>query len=460
MKAVRRYGGTAVRFLARRWSIVGALAFLTAVPPVRRSAEAQEPARTTELIDRVVAVVGNTPILMSEVNERLQQARAQGMRIPEDSAAVLTLQRQFLQQLVDDEVLYQQARRDTTITVSESEIQGAVDEQFRGVRGQFRTDAEFTAALQGAGLGTVEEYRRYLGDQSRRENYRSRYVQKMRGDGKLRPGTLSDAEMREFFTIASRSNQLDSLPPTITFRQIIVTPRASDAARAEAIRLADSVRTALEHGANFAETARRFSDDPGSKENGGDLGFFRRGTMVRQFEEVAFNLRPGIISPLVRTDYGYHIILVERVQTGEIKARHILFTPRVTAVEQAAARAIADSLAVLLHAGASFDSLARIYSDSNEPRVVGPTNRDSMPAGYAGALAQVTKDQVVGPAPLAADPPERTRWMLARITDVQAKRLPTFEDVRDQVRQRLIEQKGLKNLLDDLKRQTYVDMRL
>jgi parvulin-like peptidyl-prolyl isomerase len=134
--------------------------------------------------------------------------------------------------------------------------------------------------------------------------------------------------------------------------------------------------------------------------------------------------------------------------------------PKVTAVEQAAAHHLADSLAALIRAGASFDSLARLYSDSNESRVIGPTNRDSLPPGYAEALAQSAKDQFVGPAPLTTDPPERTRWLIARVMDIQPKRLPTFEDVREQVRQRLIEQKGLANHIADLKRQTYVDLRL
>src|SRR6185503_18508294 len=110
--------------------------------PVLGQAQNPAPATGTELIDRVVAVVGTQPILLSEVNERIQQARAQGMQVPEDTTAILAIQRQFLQQIVDDEVLYQQARRDTSITVSDAEIQQAVDEQFANVRRQFRTEQE------------------------------------------------------------------------------------------------------------------------------------------------------------------------------------------------------------------------------------------------------------------------------------------------------------------------------
>src|SRR4051812_2028609 len=82
------------------------LAALLLCAPLRAQ---QQQTPGVELIDRVVAVVGTQPILLSEVNERIQQARAQGMQVPEDTTAILAIQRQFLQQIVDDEVLYQQA---------------------------------------------------------------------------------------------------------------------------------------------------------------------------------------------------------------------------------------------------------------------------------------------------------------------------------------------------------------
>src|SRR5207248_4561902 len=111
-----------------------------------------------EMIDRVVAVVGDQAILYSEVNERLQQSRSAGMQIPEDSTALLALQRQILQQMVDEEVLYQKAKKDTAITVTDAEVQSAVDQQYHNVRNQFRSDQDMITALHGAGWGSTEEY--------------------------------------------------------------------------------------------------------------------------------------------------------------------------------------------------------------------------------------------------------------------------------------------------------------
>jgi hypothetical protein len=108
-----------------------AVLFLAVKPSSGQAQQSQDSTHTApqgpELIDRVVAVVGSQPILLSDVNERIQQARGQGMQVPEDSAGILALQRKFLQSIIDEEVVYQQARRDTTLQVTDAEVQNAVD---------------------------------------------------------------------------------------------------------------------------------------------------------------------------------------------------------------------------------------------------------------------------------------------------------------------------------------------
>ncbi len=90
---------------------------------------------------------------------------------------------------------------------------------------------------------------------------------------------------------------------------------------------ADSILLELRRGADFAAAAKRFSQDPGSKDQGGALNWFRRGVMVPEFERVAFGLKPGVVSDPVESPFGYHLIQVERVQPAEVQARHILIVP-------------------------------------------------------------------------------------------------------------------------------------
>jgi peptidyl-prolyl cis-trans isomerase SurA len=432
-----------------------ALAAALAVLPAR--AAAQQPVQE---IDRIAAVVGERIILLSEIDEEINQRRGQGLQLPEDSAGIAALRRQVLGDLIDDEVIYQKARSDTSITVNDQEVLGAVEEQYRQVRGQFRTEAEFRQALLGAGLGSPEEYRRWLTDKQRRAAYQQRYIGKMQQEGKLRAGTVSEADLRRAYEEAMARQGERRRPPTITFQQIVVEPRPSIEARREAFSRADSLRVEIERGADFATLARRFSDDVTTRENGGDLGFFRRGVMVRQFEEVAFAIRPGVVSPVVTTPFGYHLILVDRVQSAEVKARHILITPAIGAPELAAARALADSLATLVRSGASADSLARLYGDSTEPRQIGPADRTQMDSAYGRAMAEVVTGSVVGPFALNPDIPARSRFVVALVTDVQPERQFTFEEVRDQLRGGLLRERGIRNLIADLRRQTYIDVRL
>ena len=443
MQAYRRAGVQAVGVLA----LIG----LHVCTPARLHAQ--------QVIDRIVAVVGDRAILMSEVDEKINEARSQGLQVPQDSTQLAQLRRQMLSNVIDEELIYQEARRDTSISVTDAEVQSAVDEQAHNVRNQFRTEAEYRAALQNAGW-TPEEYRRRLTDEQRRAAFVQRYVARQRQEGKLRPGTVSEADLRRFFDELKAAGRIGRLPPSIIFRQVVISPKSSAAERADAFRRADSVRLAIERGADFSEMARRFSDDATSKANGGDLGWFRRGQMVRPFEEAAFALRPNVPSPVVQTEYGFHIILVDRVQPGQVKARHILFAPAVSDSERAQARRFADSVAVLLRAGISADTLAKLYGDSGESVNVGPADRTQLPSGYAQALADVRAGQVVGPTALNPETPERPRWLVALISDVQPEREPTFEDKRADVRSALLDQRGLEHLLADLKKRAFVSIRL
>ncbi len=272
-------------------------------------------------MDRVVAVVGTTPILWSEVLEVINQRRAQGMPIPDDSAAQVTLARQVVGEIVDEEILVQKARGDTTVVVADADLAATVDQQIKRLRESLKSDAEYSQALKSGGFGNQEEYRRWLTDQARRRALSQKLIQHLNQTGKMIQVAVTEDEITEAFE--KNRAQLPKRPASITFRQIVIatapTQKAKDAARAKA----ESLLVEISHGGDFESIAKRESMDPGSKEQGGDLGWNRRSVMVKAFDDMMFSLPPGTVSPVVETTYGYHIIKVDRVKPAEVKVAGI-----------------------------------------------------------------------------------------------------------------------------------------
>jgi peptidyl-prolyl cis-trans isomerase SurA len=367
------------------------------------------------------------------------------------------LRKSVTQSIVDEEILIQEAQRDTSIKVTDQEIADGVEQQIKKIRSNFSSELEYASELKKAGFQTPDEYRRWLNDQQRRAAYQNRLIDKLRNDGKIKPVIPTDKEMRAYFE--SQKDHLDKRPATLSFRQIIVAPAPSVAARQRAYQLADSIALELRKGGDFAVAAKRFSMDSGSRELGGSLNWFRRGTMVPEFERVAFALRPGTISDPVETPFGFHVIQVQRVQPGEVQARHILIMPEITIAETDSAQKLAVNLADALRKGASFDSLQQRYHDKPEEREAKEIPLTKLPPTYAQAIGDSPAGSVIGPFPLEATT-GRTKYAVLLVTERREAGEVRFEDVRDKVRDQLGEQLAIRRYLDRLKKQTYVELRI
>ena len=424
------------------------LAGLPAAQPVPRD--------TTFVVDQVVAVVGNRPVLASQVDEEIFSRQSQGAKIPTDPEGLKAVRQQIVSSIIDEELRLQQAQRDTAITVTDEEIASGVEEQVRKVRGNFTSEVDYTAELKKAGFQTPEEYRRWLTDQQRRAAFQNRLVEKLRNDGKLKPVAPTDKEMKQFFE--EQKGSLGSRPATLSFRQIVVTPAPAPAAKDRTKAQADSIVLELRRGADFATAARRFSQDPGSKEQGGSLNWFRRGVMVPEFEKVAFSLRPGVVSDPVESPFGYHIIQVERVQPGEVQARHILLVPEIDSARVARSRLLADSVRSALVAGASFDSLQRLYHDRSAEREAENVPVTKLPENYAKTIGEAGRDSLL-PVFTMPGSGARDQFVVLQVTDRRPEGQIRYEDVRDRIRQQLGEQLAIRRYLDGLRRSTYVEIR-
>jgi len=420
------------------------------------TAGAQAPPPALRPVDRIVAVVGTTPILASQVEEQLVAMQANGQPLPTDSAARTALRKQILDQMVQDEVLVQQAQKDTNVKVTDQEVNDAVQTQVQNVRRQYHTDAEFQAQLRLAQFSSEDDWRRYLADQQRRSILEQRLLEMLRDKGKLRPIQPTEAQMREYWE--ENKNAQQKRPPLVSFRQLIMTPKPDSAAVATARKTADSLLVALKGGADFAGVARRFSDDSSTREAGGELGWFRRGVMYKTFEDAAFSLRPGEMSGVVRTPYGFHIIQVERVEPAEILARHVLIAPVVSAAQVEATRRLADSLRTALQAGAPFDSIAATYGDPDAQKIAEDVPVTQLPPDYQRPLADSTPGWrapfLLGAGTL------RQQFVVVDLLGKKPEGEYTYDDLKDRIRDQLSQQLAVEHYVAQLRRTIYVSIRL
>ena len=436
--------------------------FIIAAALLPASMLAQTPATAARTIppslpiDRVVAIVGDQPLLWSDVLTAVNQRRAQGLQLPPDSAGQAALSRQVLGELVDEEILVQKAK-EMKLDVTDVDVTAAADRQIKQVRSQFGSDEEYRNELKKAGLGSPEEYRKSLIEQYRRQNLQQKAFAELRK--KAKPVNVTEEEITAAFERSK--TELQKRPATVTFRQIIVAPHASEAAKAKAKARADSLLREIRKGGDFEQIAKRESMDPGTKQLGGDLGWNRRGSgLVPEFEQMMFALRPGEVSPVIETAFGYHIIRVDRVQSAEVKARHILIAPEIDSADVARAKTEADTVAAQWRRGVSYDSLVAKHHDPTEEKgVLQPFPRDSLPASYLGVLTGVKAGDITAPFQLA-NPRGQPKYAVLQIVTATDAGEYKESEIRDQIRAQLSEERSIRQLLDEMRKQTYVSIRM
>lgn len=410
-------------------------------------------AQQQELVGYVVAVVGDSVILNYDVEEDLFRLAAQGQQLPQGEA-LERLRRELLQTRIDQLVLLQAAQRDTSLRVDDNQVAAAVQQEVVRRQRALGGEQQLEAALRQSGL-TSFEFRATIEQQVRRDMLIEAFVNRQRQTRTAPP--VTEAEMVSF--LEQNRETLGERPATLVFEQVVVPVTPSDSALAQARLQADSVYAMALAGEDFEQLARRFSEDPGTRERGGDLGFFREGDMVRDFSRAAFSMRPGQISPPIRTSFGYHIIKLERVRSSERQARHILIRPDIAPADAERAQQLANDIVEQLRAGAEIDSLISRHGDPDEQRRIGPIVRDQLPEPYLAALGTATQGQIVGPLQIGEAGSQK--WAVVQVVNVQSSGDYTLDDamVRANIRRRLEQEKLLEEIVADLRRRTFIDIR-
>ena len=379
---------------------------------------------------------------------------SEGVPLPDPGSELDQMMSEVLDQMINRSLVLQEAARDTLIRVNESEIEDRVAARIDDVAQQFGGQSGLQQALATDGLN-LAEYRDLLRTQIRQEQTQQLFLQRTLQNAPTIE--LSEDDLLTAFQ-ASRA-QLQQRPKIITFTQVVLKPTPSEISQQTARAEADSLLGEIQGGSNFEELAQLHSDDIGSAELGGDLGWFRRGTMVTEFDEAAFSMRDGQVSDIVQTEFGYHIIKIERSRAGEKRGRHILVIPEMTETDIQRTRDTASVVLGRVKAGEPMEILFSQYSDEEAPDTLRvPFDQiDQLPPGY-GVIATGVGNEVIGPIEYET-PRGEIRLAVVKVEEVREAGAYTFEDLRGQVAAQLQEQRQYARILEELRAKTHIEIR-
>ncbi|MFC1535938.1 peptidylprolyl isomerase [Candidatus Neomarinimicrobiota bacterium] len=272
------------------------------------------------VIDGIAVIVADNIILKSELAQIVNVTAMQQNIDPNQNMELYQrLQTQVLQSLIDQKIVLQLAMRDTNIIVKDKEVDTALEAQVNNILSQAGSEEKAEEMLG----EPLRDFKREYWFDIRDRLYADKFQQI-----KLQGVAVNRTEVENFFTVYKDS--LPFFPPQIKLRHSLLPLKPGEESIKATLALLDSLRNEVYAGADFSELAKVYSQDPGSKNRGGDLGFTRRGTLVSEFEEVAFTLDIGEISKPVKTAFGYHIIQPLEKQGDKVRVRHILINPPIT----------------------------------------------------------------------------------------------------------------------------------
>jgi len=286
-----------------------------------------------KVLDRTLATVNGQAILLSEFEKNadpiLEQFQKMAPSAEQTPERVADIKKRVLDQMIDDRLLTQEAKA-KNIHISQLEV----DDGVKKVHGRFTTDDEFKQEMQKAGMNN-DEFRAHIQDQLATiklidqevkskvppptdEEVKALYdeIQAVLQDKPV-PGSHSPSEIDELKSLAQGVQR--RFGERVRARHILIRVPA-DATKDQkdaALKKIKDIQAQLKKGADFSDLAKKYSEDPQSKDRGGDLGYFSKGEMVPSFEKAAFATPVGQVSDIVQSDFGYHLILVDEKKAAQ-----------------------------------------------------------------------------------------------------------------------------------------------
>lgn len=341
-------------------------------------------------VDGLLAVVGNNIILHTDVFQQSQMiAIQQGLDVSQNPSLFEKIYNETLSNMVDQYVLLAAAEKDTTIEVSVGEVDLALEQQMSEIISRAGSIGALEEALGQPIKKIKKDYWEEIKNMILIDRFRYNLFSNV---------NVTRKEVQDFY-----SNYKDSLPPApakIKFSLIELPFVVGEESNASGFSFISGLRSRIEEGELFGELAKEFSQDPGSAGGGGDLGYMKRGTLVSEYEEVAFSLEINEISDPILSPFGYHLIQLLDKKGENIHTRHILRLLEPSEQDkEVSLKKIRQIYTDTQHDPGLFDSLAQEvkYDLNNNSGVFPAINTNMIPYDVLSSIQEVPEHTISFP---------------------------------------------------------------
>lgn len=340
-------------------SLVGANAQEIITDTVKKAPKVNNDFVGRQKIDGVIATVGDYIILDSDIDKNFIELEASGSDVSKITRC------QMLGKLLEDRMYAHHALQDS-IVVTDAEINASMEEKIGIMLEQSRGSIDDVVKFYKK--NSEEEFRRYFFDILKMNELTKRMTNSI-----IEKVEITPEEVRDFYVGIPKA-ELPVISDEVEIAQIVIQPEITQVEKQKVIDKLNEFKKDILAGSSFYSKAVLYSQDPGSKSNGGYMKINRKSPLVKEFKEAAFSLEEGQISEPFETEYGFHIILVEKIKGQDVELRHILIAPKVS---EEALKAAKEEVALIrkkiVNGEISFAEAARSSSDEKETRANGGT---------------------------------------------------------------------------------------
>ncbi len=317
-----------------------------------------------EIVEGIVAVIGDKAIFKSEVEQQYLQLKASDLKNN-------NLRCEVMQELMFQKLLSHHAEVDSLV-VTDDEVNDAIDQRLEYFISQIGSEKKLEEYFDKTISKIREEFQTIFREQRLAQRMESKITSNLR---------VTPQEVFKFYNNIPKDS-LPIFPEEIYLSQLVVFPKVDESERQRITKKLKGFRKRVQNGEDFSFLASLYSDDPVSAKFGGDLGFVKKGKLVPKFESVAFRLQEGELSDIIETKFGFHLIQMVERRGQEFNVRHILLKPKISSRSIENAKSKLDSIIKFMAKDSlSFEQLAIKYSEdeskNNGGRIVNPQTGSS-----------------------------------------------------------------------------------